>query len=72
MAQGLGKTVATNLRRIRRERRMTQEELAHMAGINRNYPGMIERGQHSPTVEMLERLCRALKIEPTTLFVKSK
>jgi len=68
MRQSLGKTVASNLRRVRKERGLSQEELALRAGINRNYPGMIERLQHSPTIEMIERLCRVLKIEPAQLF----
>ncbi len=57
-----------NLRRVRKERGLSQEELALRAGINRNYPGMIERQQHSPTIEIIERLCRVLKIDPAQLF----
>ncbi len=68
MRQRLRNTVATNLKRIRKVRGFTQEELAHRAGINRNYPGMIERLEHSPTIDVIERLCRVLKIDPIELF----
>lgn len=65
---GLKQTVARNVRRLRLERGYTQEELSELAGINRNYTGMIERGERSPTVDMLEKLARALKIDPVTLL----
>ena len=70
MRKSLGKTVAANLRRLRKERGLSQEELAHRAGVNRNYPGMIERLEHSPTIDVVERLCRVLKIEPSELFIR--
>lgn len=65
---GLKQTVAKNVRRLRLERGYTQEELSELAGINRNYTGMIERGERSPTVDMLEKLAKALKIDPVTLL----
>ena len=54
--------------RIRLERGLTQEELAVRVRINRNYVGMIERQENSPTVAMLERIAKALGIEPARLF----
>jgi len=72
MAPSLGSIVARNLRRTRQERGLTQEELAHRTGVNRNYVGMIEREENSPTVEMLERLCKALDIDPIVLFRRGK
>ncbi len=68
MAMSLGEVVAKNLRRARKERGLSQEALADLVGINRNYVGMIERRENSPTVDMVERLARALEIEPSTLF----
>ena len=50
------------------ERGLTQEELAVRIRINRNYVGMIERQENSPTVAMLERIAKALGIEPARLF----
>jgi len=41
--------VARNLRRLRAERGLTQEEVAERAGLNRNYVGMLEREENSPT-----------------------
>lgn len=72
MALTLGKIVAGNLRRLRKQRGWTQEELAHRADINRNYVGMIERLENSPTIEMIERLAKAFGVRPITLLKKEK
>lgn len=72
MALKLGKIVARNLRQIRLERQWSQEELAHRVGIHRNYVGMIERCENSPTVDMIERLSEALEIDPAILFKRGK
>jgi transcriptional regulator with XRE-family HTH domain len=45
-----------------------QEELAARIRINRKYVGMIERQENSPTVAMLDRIAKALGIEPARLF----
>jgi transcriptional regulator with XRE-family HTH domain len=60
--------VARNLRVLRKQKELTQEELAFRAGINRNYVGQIEREEKSPTVDALEKLCGALDVEARSLF----
>ena len=62
--------VAQNLRRLRQDCGLTQEELADLAGLNRNYIGMVEREVNSPTVDTLEALAKALKVEPTALLAR--
>jgi len=64
----LRETVARNLRRLRRSRRLSQEELADRAGINRNYVGMLEREENSATVDMLEKLADVLNVDPIEFF----
>jgi transcriptional regulator with XRE-family HTH domain len=64
----LGSVVARRLRRFRHERGLTQEELAARAGLNRNYVGMIEREQNSPTVDTLEKLATVLNVHPKVFF----
>jgi transcriptional regulator with XRE-family HTH domain len=64
----LREIVATNLRRLRHARGVSQEELADRAGINRNYVGMLEREQHSATVDMLEKLAEVLEADPAEFF----
>ena len=65
---GLKQTVAGNVKRLRQERGYTQEELSALAGTNRNYTGMIERRERSPTVDVLEKLAKALDIDPVALL----
>lgn len=72
MGMSLGEVVAKNLRRARKERGLSQEALADLVGINRNYVGMIERMENSPTVQMLERLAQALEIDPLVLFMRER
>lgn len=64
----LGEIVAKNIRRIRLERGLSQEELADLVSINRNYVGMIERQENSPTIAMIERIAKALRVEPVHLL----
>jgi transcriptional regulator with XRE-family HTH domain len=68
----LRRTLALNLKRLRRERKLTQEELADLAGLNRNYVGMIERRENAATVDILEQLAKALQVDPVRLIERSK
>jgi transcriptional regulator with XRE-family HTH domain len=51
-----------NLRRLRRRRGLTQEELAFEAGIDLTYMGGIERGKRNPTLLVLARIAKALSV----------
>jgi transcriptional regulator with XRE-family HTH domain len=64
----LRELVATNLRRLRQVKGLSQEELADRAGINRNYVGMLEREQHAATIDMLEKLAAVLQADPVEFF----
>jgi transcriptional regulator with XRE-family HTH domain len=56
------------LRELRTERGLSQEKLAEMAGLDRNYVGMIERGERNPAVVNIVRIAKALGIAPGDLF----
>ena len=64
----LRRIVAQNLRRLRQDRGLSQEELAGQAELNRNYVGMIEREENAPTVDTLEALAKVLNVEPEELL----
>jgi transcriptional regulator with XRE-family HTH domain len=68
----LRETVAMNLQKLRRAKGMSQEELAARADINRNYVGMLERNEHAPTIEILEKLALALDVDPADFFEREK
>ncbi|MFJ7440055.1 helix-turn-helix domain-containing protein [Methylorubrum thiocyanatum] len=57
-----------NLRKLRAQKKLSQESLAALADINRNYVGMLEREQFSATIDIIEKLAGALDVEPTTLL----
>jgi transcriptional regulator with XRE-family HTH domain len=60
--------MATNLRRARHARKMTQEELADRAGLSARYLGSIERAVVSSSVTVLGRLAQALRIDACELI----
>lgn len=60
--------VALNLRRLRVERRLSQENLAVDASIDRTYVSRLERGLENPTVAVLERLAQALGVSIQEFF----
>jgi len=59
---------ARNLRLLRHRSGLTQEQLADLAGLDRNYVGKLEREDSSPTLNTLEALAIALQIEVEALI----
>jgi transcriptional regulator with XRE-family HTH domain len=60
----LGRTrIALNLRRIRAAKGISQEELAFNATVDRSYISGMEREAFNPTIDMLERLAKALAVD---------
>ena len=47
---------------------ISQEKLAELADIHRNYVGLIERAQQNLTIDSLVRLARALGSRPSDLL----
>lgn len=68
----LRERVARNLRRLRQEKSLSQEELADRADINRNYVGMLEREENAATVDMLEKLAAVLEVDPVELLRRDR
>ncbi len=64
----LGKKLAKNLRRLREERGLSQEELADRAGLHRTYISMIERLSRNPTITVLEKIAHGLDVDPLELL----
>ncbi len=64
----LRSVVSRNLRLLRNSARLSQEELADLAGLDRNYVGKLERELSSPTVDTLESIAAALQIDVELLF----
>lgn len=66
----LPKVLSNKIRKIRNNKGMTQEELAHKVGISRVYMGYIEQGRYVPSLAILDKIARALKTQPSELLVK--
>lgn len=62
------KIFGKNLKRIRKQRKLTQDQLSELVGIHSRQISKIETGEHFPNATTLEHLCKALKIKPQELF----
>jgi transcriptional regulator with XRE-family HTH domain len=54
--------LARNVSRLRRQKGLTQEELAFEAKINLTYMGGIERGKRNPSLLVMVRIAKALSV----------
>lgn len=63
---GMSKQELINLGRLIRNKRelkgLTQIELAEKAGVDRNYIGMVERGERNPSYLSLQKIAKGLDI----------
>lgn len=58
----------TNLRKLREEQGLSQEAFAEEAGLHRTYVSDIERGVRNPTIMVVDRIARALRVPPGRLL----
>jgi transcriptional regulator with XRE-family HTH domain len=61
-------TFGQNLRRIRREKGLSQERLAHASGLNMTHVARIERGEREPGVRTVSKLTKGLGVSAAALF----
>ena len=64
----LRRIVADNVRRLRRDLGMSQEELAAEAQLHRTYVGAIERAERNLSLDNIERLALSLRVSPAGLL----
>jgi transcriptional regulator with XRE-family HTH domain len=60
--------VGLNVRKFRAARDLSQEELAFECGLHRTYVSGVERGVRNPTVVVLEKISKALKVGASRLL----
>ena len=60
--------LALNLRRLRQARGLSQEELAHRAGIDRTYVSSLERSVYAAGIDVVDRIARVLGVEAADLL----
>ena len=60
--------VSRNLQRIRRERGLSQEELAGRADVHQTYLSGVEGAKRNPSILVLERIAVALDVDVSAFF----
>jgi transcriptional regulator with XRE-family HTH domain len=60
--------LARNMRRLRAERRMSQEKLGFEADITTTYVSLIETEKYAASIDVIERIAIALKVAPADLL----
>ena len=68
----LRQVLAVNIRRLRNDLELSQEELAHKAKLHRTYVGMIERCERNLSVDNIEKIAKALEVEPHQLLMDGR
>lgn len=60
--------LAVNLKRARKTKRLSQEELADRVGIDRTYVSALERQLYAASIDLVARLAEALDLAPHQLL----
>ncbi|EKU42048.1 hypothetical protein C518_3002 [Lysinibacillus fusiformis ZB2] len=60
--------IGEKIRYYRKERKLSQEELAFKAALHNTYIGQLERGEKNVTVESLAKVCAAMDITLAEFF----
>ena len=60
--------LGSRIKALRRQRGLSQEQLASKADITAQYVSNIERGRENPTLDLLLRLAAALRVSPVDVF----
>ena len=58
------------LQEERKAKKISQEKLAKLTGLDRTFISLIENGKRSPTFSTILKICSALEILPSELFSK--
>ena len=61
-----------NLRRIRKDKKITQEKLAELCQTETSYIGQIEIGKRFPSINLIEKMAVALDVPAYVLFKENK
>lgn len=63
------KAFGSVIRRLRREKGWSQDELSHRADVARSHLSLLELGRKSPTLDSIFKLCRALAVSLPMLAI---
>ena len=60
------------IREIRKEKKLSQEELANKSGLHRTYIGMVERGEKNISLKNISKLSKGLELPIPEIFKRLK
>lgn len=60
--------LGSRIRALRQERKLSQEKLAELSEVHRNFIGFIERGERNVGVKTVIALAQAMDVHPAQLF----
>jgi transcriptional regulator with XRE-family HTH domain len=63
---------AAEVRALRTDLRLSQEELAYRANLHRNYIGLIERAQRAPTLLAIAGIAKGLDLKASELIARAE
>lgn len=65
--------VAKNIKRLRKENKLSMDKLAKLSGVSKSMLAQIERGESNPTISTLWKLANGMKVpfEALTVFPKT-
>ncbi|MGH1369402.1 MAG: helix-turn-helix domain-containing protein [Maritimibacter sp.] len=69
-AMNLRERIGLNIRNLRSSKKMSQEDLAHTAGIDRSYISELELARSAASVDILEKIAVAFDVDPQELLSK--
>ena len=70
-AKPLRRVLAENMRRLRRQRGLSQEALADLAGLHRTYVGAVERCEQNISLDNIAKLADALGTPASALLART-
>ena len=62
------KNLGQNIKNTRKSKKLSQEKLAELIGVSRNYIGMIERAEVNVPSKTLIEIAHVLNVHPKTFF----
>jgi transcriptional regulator with XRE-family HTH domain len=72
MAKNILKSFGEEIRNLRTQKSLSQENLAEITGFHRTYIGMVERGERNISLINIQKLSKALETEIHQLFKEIK
>jgi transcriptional regulator with XRE-family HTH domain len=63
----LTKIICKRIKKFRNDRGLTQEDLAEKVGVSRVYIGYVEQGRNTPSLEILEKIAKSLRVKLSDL-----